>query len=396
MGCCGSHPVDNLTSKTTLSEMLVNKTEKLKVGSSFDDSSSLSFMQVPYLCSSVNHAVDVNFCLVNDSYPSPEKSEILKSPDPLQCENNHILSWNTQLIFDIFQTSNSWTITCQLCLSNFSSFCWHCDTCNYSVCESCGNASGIKAPYLKCRKNHRLLWSPETIWYYRKDSTSEIFACDICKEIKHEPSWNCDQCGFDICITCGEKFNIKPCERFLEFCFNHRLNYVTLVLDESLYESFGILCKSCQKWIDPDSPFFQCEVHDIDVCLKCADDELKELVPHPGFRCKDGKTMKIIGKDWVLQEFSDNVACDLCKSDSFDYSFMCTDCFLCYCFTCSKDLHTKILNCHTKSCKIGHPLQYKSPEEGDFICNTCRDYFQTGFFTCECPNYKLCPKDLDR
>ena len=395
MGCCGSYSVQNLPSRSTLTDILTNKTERLKIDSSFDDSSCLSISQIPFLSNSVNNIPDTNFSNTFELLGKNTPFETQIPPKTLYCNNNHILTWDTQVVFRSFQSTSSWTLICESCSSNFSSACWHCKACTYSICEICGNLNGNKPPHLKCRKNHILLWSPETIWDYRKDSTSEIFACDLCKEIKHEPSWNCDKCGYDICIPCGEKQKIEPCQNYLECFFNHKLSYVTLLLDESQYETYGIQCKTCQNWVDPDSPFCQCEVHDVDVCLKCVDDELKSLVPHPGFRCKDGKVMKIVAKEWVLQEIGDSVACDICKTEYFEYAFMCTDCFLCYCFSCGKDLHVKILNSYKETCKIGHQLVYKSPEEGDFVCVICREYFNTGFFTCESCNYKICVKDLE-
>jgi hypothetical protein len=143
------------------------------------------------------------------------KSKTMKNILPYKvnpkCPLNHEMKWSIFVTFQSFKSSNSFYISCDKCSFTFSSSCWNCSSCDYKLCEKCGNEIGSKSPKIKCLKNHELIWKPDTCFYYNMKGLGFGFTCKSCQIMKTEPSWNCRDCNFDLCKDCGIKnFNLKP------------------------------------------------------------------------------------------------------------------------------------------------------------------------------------------
>jgi hypothetical protein len=399
MGCCSSHPVNSLSSASKLSEKYFNKPENLKIISSFDDSSFLSIIKIPKKDHSLSNArnsislsldeSEILLQLPHKSTPTnPKKLNFLSNS--LKCEKNHKMFWSSKIL-NSFDSPSLPLNNCFQCQVQSADSSWSCESCQVTLCESCGDLKGESAPHLRCPEGHILFWSPQTVWLYHRPQEPAVFACDNCEKVKHEPSWHCPECEFDLCLTCGESFNLKPLQEGLSCSEgHHRLGYVKLEVDISESQAFGIECFSCAEWIEPGDMLFQCDKHFLDYCLECFDHLLKKMIPHPGFRCKDWKKLQVFEKKKVCDEICDEIACDVCKGIMFEFCYLCDECFLCFCMPCAQVFHRKIKSFHQMKCMLGHTVQFFKPTDEGFECGKCKGLFMTGSFGClECDE-KIC------
>ncbi|OMJ65377.1 hypothetical protein SteCoe_38345 [Stentor coeruleus] len=126
------------------------------------------------------------------------------------CKNTHELKWLLMIPFQNLKNTDSIWIYCECCKAKFSTACWNCTTCNYNVCEKCGENAGIFSPKLKCSENHELFWRPDANLYYELKGGFHGFRCNTCMSVKDEAHWHCRECEFDICISCGKEKKQMP------------------------------------------------------------------------------------------------------------------------------------------------------------------------------------------
>jgi hypothetical protein len=174
---------------------------------------------------------------------------------------------------------------------------------------------------------------------------------------------------------------------------NHPLDYLEKFEAEG--EPVESKCNLCLNVISDEYPRLTCKRHDFDVCMDCVNKRLKEMVPHPGFKCKCGeeKRLRIQKRSQAVEESGDEYSCMVCGSKEFNFAYLCEDCLCCYCLNCSGNIHRKILNCHLKTCDSGHRLMWRNcslRESKTFICEGCKTKKDTGVFLCVDCNYNLC------
>jgi len=119
---------------------------------------------------------------------------------------------------------------CDNCASHhtFKDMSWHCAPCGYDLCDPCFAKYAV--PVATSSSSSLLSWAKQALMssptgpsltpqhphplsyvvpYPKKRIGS--WQCDICT-IHHRPStksWHCEECGYDMCVTCFSKFMAK-------------------------------------------------------------------------------------------------------------------------------------------------------------------------------------------
>ncbi|OMJ76877.1 hypothetical protein SteCoe_23648 [Stentor coeruleus] len=198
----------------------------------------------------------------------------------LKCKNKHDLRWMTTVPFLYYKKSRSFWIQCDKCSKTFSSSCWHCDSCNYDLCEFCGGA-GLK---LKCDSNHELLWRPEANMFYEFKGKGHNFSCKNCRSLKNEAHWHCRQCEFDLCQNCGSEKGQAPLSSGAKCSNGHGL----IKSDIRIANVGGLIlmpkCKCCGNNFEGDC--YLCQQCNYIICPDCNTFYNYPVAGHPIFRCQ--------------------------------------------------------------------------------------------------------------
>ena len=329
---------------------------------------------------------------VHSAIIPPEKVEEKPSlPKEFQCEKGHELVWHNDITFKYDSINGTWFIRCDTCNNVYSTSGYHCDQCNFNMCDICCKSFKKERQVLYCEAKHELIWTPELV-YKRKTENADLFACNLCAKTKREPAWSCETCEYDVCLMCAMQAGIPSPQDFILCETNsHPLDY----LEKAPDEDHGHQCNLCQAEIASHYGRLRCDFHDYDVCIDCADKKLLELVPHPGFKCKcsEEKRLRIQNRKKLSEDTGDEYSCQVCSNTEFEYAYICEDCLLCYCLNCSSLIHRKILNSHTKTCSNGHRLMWRHcslRESKTFICEGCKTKRSCGVFLCADCNYHEC------
>lgn len=338
---------------------------------------------------------------VHHQPPKAKKAKAVREvpkPKKFECDSGHELLWYSDLPFYFYKLTQNWTIRCSVCQKIYSSAGWHCRSCNYDMCEDCAHHLGKETPKIKCDSGHECTWSPETVFLYNEINESRGFRCNICKETKFEPCWNCTTCFFDCCISCAIKdHKIHPPNDTLICTELHHLTYFRDIKSH-ISDEIALVCDKCKSEFT-EGECFCCQEHGYDLCIKCAKKKICSTTPHPGYLCREDKKMKIEEVAKKKEESGeDDIACEICKNGDMKYAYLCGDCMQCYCLKCSRELSKKIAKCHKLHCKNGHQLKWASSsavEIKKFKCDTCAKSYSTGLFTCGECNFNICINHLD-
>lgn len=312
------------------------------------------------------------------------------------CKAKHELKWLVSAPYENYTQTKSIWVNCQNCKSNFSTSCWNCTICNYNVCESCGISIGISSPKLRCGKYHELFWRPDASFYYQLKGNARGFRCTSCNAIKDEAHWHCQECNFDVCISCGKnKKQIPPTSN--PKCLQ---NHILIQNNNSAKPSeicITLSCCSCKKEIN-NSFYYTCKTCLYFICSKCFDFINYSITGLPILFCQSYHPPL-----WVK---ASNFECDYCFKIVNQEHYSCSPCNYHICFECSNI----IFNYAIKGVTLmhgsnNHPLEWLNNtierNNGKQIeCVNCKNQFlRAGMFycsTCKMNICMLCANDPDR
>ncbi|KAL4481612.1 hypothetical protein ABPG74_007701 [Tetrahymena malaccensis] len=166
--------------------------------------------------------------------------------------------------------------TCKVCQYNKLKTSWYCSQCNFDVCQTCINKEEQLIferanLYEQYKENGQMLQSfmnkqtknfPQHQHQLNliSSSNSKIINCDICQNKDILFSWNCQQCDFDVCLSCsGLQKMFANHEHRLKLTHSHSQRY-PLSLGNTRCDN----CKS--KNLQFSWHCFQCQY---DLCLDC-------------------------------------------------------------------------------------------------------------------------------
>ena len=192
--------------------------------------------------------------------------------------------------------------------------------CTYNVCEKCKKVEEAiekqkKEPdkvsaWTKCPMGHNLAFS--TTLYY-----GDAYDCFACGKIGqcHYGRWNCQECGFDLCLNCKgpekplteEEMKIRqPISLGIKYVCpkQHILHFSTLLLSDA--EMFA--CLKCSKqWNRKDGRWY-CSICNYEICSSCRPN--LEDIPMTGPLCPNGHAM---GKTEIGYADGTLFRCDACQ-----------------------------------------------------------------------------------
>ncbi|OMJ66782.1 hypothetical protein SteCoe_36254 [Stentor coeruleus] len=302
------------------------------------------------------------------------------------CRNTHELKWLLTAPFQNLKKTESIWIYCECCKAKFSTACWNCITCNYNICEKCGENVGIFSPKLKCSENHELFWRPDADLYYELKGGLHGFRCNTCNSIKDEAHWHCRECDFDICISCGKEKKQIPFTCPPKCLKNHKL----MMKDSNLSKpiEMSLSCCKCKSDISK-CDYYACEACLYFLCTKCYDYINYSISGHPIMFCQSEHP-----PHWVQKS---KFECDYCFKNLNQEHFNCSFCKYDICFECSNILLNYAIKGDTiKHGQNGHPLEWLSNtierNNGDPIrCVKCNEgYLGAGMFYCEICRLNIC------
>ena len=336
----------------------------------------------------------------NSSVPplvaEPPKVVVAKN---FECDKGHELKWHSDIPFRYESINSTWLIRCDSCSNTYTGPGYHCDQCNYNLCETCCKPFSKPRQVLFCEANHELLWSPALVWKYKSEGHPDSFNCNLCKSSRHEPSWSCSACNYDVCLKCAQQADIVFPQEYIK-CgqVNHPLDYVTSVEPSEIDDKpVTHLCDLCENVINDSEPRLLCNSHKFDVCIECANKRLYDMIPHPAFKCKEGKNLRVQSRVAVKEETEDDIKCQGCGDEEFNYGYICEVCLTAYCFKCSAKIYSGILNSHKQTCPDGHRLFWNfcsKRESLNYNCDICKLKFAHGTYTCSDCNYYICISDF--
>ena len=406
MGICGSRPVPIVaTSKPEVHNLVIKEEAKYIEPKS-------PKIETPIKAKAPERTMSRNSI---ERIPTPER---VKSPDSVleisepipeikeeahirkfECDNGHELIWHTDIPFHYMKITETPMIECSRCKIAYSSAGWHCRECLYDLCENCSLEFDKPRQFMKCEEQHELFWSPETVGIYKENSPSSVgFRCNGCKKALIEPNWHCDHCSYDICIACGIKNGFKPPLNLLVCDKEHVLKQMDVVQEEA--DDYVLGCNLCSAVINDRIGFHcgECTEVDFDICLKCANKSISNMIPHPLYKCKEGKQLLLLDNlPAIRQESGEDCKCCSCGKENMNKAFICLDCCQCYCLKCSKKLYQSISALHKMKCENGHQLSYSYVSKYDskrFKCNICNELYGSGCFCCNACNFYVCIKDI--
>ena len=233
----------------------------------------------------------------------------------LNCPNNHVLSWFSDIPFHYQKLNGEAHFTCHFCSGLRGGGSWHCRICSYDICEDCAAAHGCIRPKILCDKGHEAVWCPQITGLYSSEfGNKKAFKCARCQATKKEPDWNCLECKFDCCLRCGvdavyrPPFNLLVCEQ------EHLLDHFILA-EKELGNCSD--CSACKTGINA-KELYRCGLCEgYNVCLKCAQGRISRMVPHPVFLCLEGKAL-VFGD--IKQNYK--TRCSICTVDQMGKAYL--------------------------------------------------------------------------
>lgn len=120
----------------------------------------------------------------------------------MKCDNNHELLWRPDA--DMFYESKGQEhkFKCRSCNLFKDEAHWHCRSCEYDICQSCGINKGQSSlcGSTKCSNNHQLSHS-----IARAVNLGGLILapkCNCCGVNFSGSSYTCDQCSYYLCPDC--------------------------------------------------------------------------------------------------------------------------------------------------------------------------------------------------
>jgi hypothetical protein len=331
-----------------------------------------------------------------ESKPLEEPQVTAPGLGEFKCENGHDYIWYTDMPFHYQEIANDPKIRCNRCSLIYSAAGWHCRICLDDICENCALNYNKTPQTLKCKNQHTLFWSPEVPGIYYEVVQMLSFDCDICRLSKNEPSWNCSECNYDLCIECGKKQGILPPFNHLLCDEKHDLTIETEVPKNYVEDNANVLCNKCNKNLDQQT-FYHCDACCYDLCLACASNLITNTAPHPAYLCTEGKKLTLKLLKPLRLETGEDFECSSCGVYNKERGYACADCFLCYCLQCSREIGQGLSSFHRKKCPDGHQILWQNAvayENQKFQCDVCKKIYKSGCFSCVGCNYDVCIKDF--
>ena len=284
--------------------------------------------------------------------------------DSVKCDRGHILTWDHNIVFKIFERSDKIILKCDKCSVEFSRPCWHCSKCNYFLCESCGIKAGANPTKITCRKEHDLIFSPDICFYNDSKGNGYNFTCKNCNKIKREPAWECRACEYGICMVCANE----------KFGFPSKLDQSQELSNNSYTK---LLCKYCKTEIN--GMLYACSPCSYYICSECYDYLSSPQAGHPVLSCQQLHITRWVGKKDFL--------CNSCLTRKSQEHFNCRICCINFCSECSmillKNMRTALNKIHGDS---KHSIRWtfipKSIDNNDPMCVRCKKNFKIGMFHC--------------
>lgn len=329
-------------------------------------------------------------------YKDNDTKELLK----IACPKNHPYKWCTDLSFYYYNQNKGWGWNCILCKEKYSTAGWHCRECSVELCVSCSSSADpskrLIKPVLSCLRNHDLRWSPSTCAFYQENkSLKYLFTCFVCKKSYQEPSWNCAQCSFDICLTCARNKGLNP-PRDLLICTNQHPLKFTSTLNNM------VKCSICKDSINKRA--YMCETCNFYMCYPCATDRFTEMIGHPGLRCTNSCTNK--GKNVYLsvcpiegyrKKSQRLLSCMSCGVLDMKSAYICIKCCQCYCLNCGRLIEEFIENVVGRKCEYQHEIDWHNTSctgDDSYVCSVCEQVKVCGVFYCSVCVKNYCIKDV--
>lgn len=318
----------------------------------------------------------------------------------LICQNGHGLIWSDVALFENFLNHKEIWIECGKCHDIFSTSCWHCKICAFSLCENCGNQQGHASPKLKCSNQHDLLIKFDLDIFYNTQDNS-IFSCAMCQITQFASGWHCRLCKYQYCLKCAVSLNVKPYQPSIKCQQNHELVLTLVKMPEikksskknsilgyfenkkhkknSKKEALLMNCKLCLVNVVGKSSF-ACEPCKCFVCENCVNFEIKPISPHPAISCPDHHLMQW----YTFMGF----ICNMCMISQLGPRYRCRLCDFDICYKCSNKLELIFRNNLSAKFACQHTIQYTFIDNYSqtVFCKSCglsNQNFAIKIFICE-------------
>jgi len=167
----------------------------------------------------------------SSSSSSSSSTSVARSTSVADIDTKGRMTTNHQhpLVYKLaYDKTKNWG--CDNCASyhTYKDMSWHCGQCGYDLCDPCFAKYAV--PASTSSSSSLLSWAKQALMssptgpsltpqhphplsyvvpYPKKRIGS--WQCDICT-ISHRPStksWHCEECGYDMCVTCFSKFMAK-------------------------------------------------------------------------------------------------------------------------------------------------------------------------------------------
>lgn len=290
----------------------------------------------------------------------------------LRCLKGHSLKWSYVVPHLYAIKSKGYYINCSLCEIQYSKPSWHCDQCDYNVCEECSDGFDIKSPQLECMNSHVLLWRSDVSMYYQQNRREHYAVCNICQISKDEDHWHCRECCYDICQECAYNAGFSPIIIPALCKENHPLIEKT--------SAFGCSCNKCNDFIV--DIYYACTNCTYFLCEKCYKESCASIPAHPIVSCGSVLLHTIRWKNTM--EFM----CRFCLCKKTEECFFCEICNFAACADCSYTLILEIMSNVKILDSRGHEILWNSRHKKSF-CIECKKIYQSGAFRCN-----ICKEDI--
>ena len=240
---------------------------------------------------------------------------------------------------------------------------------------------------LLCSKNHELSWSHLVPFKYFSKAKNFTITCDSCKSDFSSSCWNCDQCSYDNCESCGLKKGVIPPK--LKCNNNHELLWRP---DAPYYyqlknQGHNFKCRKCNSF--KSEPSWHCRDCDFDICSACGITHFNQNPFVSSTKCRNKHVL--IKKNCPGFNINGMVLapkCDCCKKNFTGEGQVCEPCGYHLCFQCAEFYNNPSAGHPVFRCQNEHLLRWTTTEQ--FQCDACYLKLQGEHYKCKECNFDLC------
>ncbi|OMJ84811.1 hypothetical protein SteCoe_13998 [Stentor coeruleus] len=318
--------------------------------------------------------------------------EIHKLPQYLCCSKMHQMEYREETSTYYLIKFGTYNIFCDYCKSTWQGGSWHCNQCNFDICETC-KSDQLKKECLeddcdmKCWNEHQLYYYTNTVEFYsRKNEIIGYVKCQKCYFNITDSSYSCRICNFDLCLQCKNDIIMPKKQKCPN---NHYLTYKFLAYRDYL------ICNNCDIKFTISS--YSCINCNYNLCSSCFTSE--NLIQTLSEKCPSGHNL--VYSDHQIQLYkalynTEEFTCNSCGNKFITKkNYHCSPCEYDLCDNCYNILHKGMENGINKVCKRNHVLKYYHDSSiyyrGEVYCRICnKSRNKIGSFHCRKCQYDIC------